>query len=211
MSEQKEPAAGGEQDRLMGHEYDGIQEFDNPMPAWWTWSYVASIVFAIGYALWLPGGVGKALGMGGLTVHEEYEAEVAEANEKMAALALTQVKEEDLQVLLADASAVAAGKAKFATTCAVCHGDKGEGKIGPNLTDDSWIHGQGKLLDVYKTVSDGVPAKGMPTWNRQLKVDEIKQIVAFLGTIQNSNVPGKEAQGIRIGPPATPAATAPAK
>ncbi len=184
------------QDRLMAHDYDGIQEFDNPMPAWWKAIYIVSIIFAVGYYLYFY------QGMGGKSIHEEYDAEVAEAQVKYAAFSLAEVKEADLEALAKDPAAVAAGKAKFAAVCVACHDQQGQGKIGPNLTDEYWIHGKGTLVDIIKVVSEGVPAKGMPTWSRQMKADEIKQVVAFVASIRNTHVAGKAPQGDKVGEPA---------
>jgi cytochrome c oxidase cbb3-type subunit III len=92
--------------------------------------------------------------------------------------------------------------------CAQCHAEDGRGNIGPNLTDHYWIHGQGKLLDIYEVVHDGVPAKGMPAWSRQLSPAELAKVTAFVGSIRGKNLPGKGPEGAKVDAPgaAEPAA-----
>ena len=70
--------------------------------------------------------------------------------------------------------------------------------IGPNLTDNAWIHGAGKLTDIYGVVDGGVAAKGMPAWGRQLTPIELRKVVAFVGTLRGTNVPGKAAEGTPV-------------
>jgi cytochrome c oxidase cbb3-type subunit III len=107
--------------------------------------------------------------------------------------------------VMADGTSLEAGKAVFQARCASCHAEKGQGLIGPNLTDDAWIHGQGTLLDIYGTVNAGVLDKGMPAWGRQLSPLELRTVVAFVGSLRGTHVPGKEPQGAQGGPaPAAP-------
>lgn len=179
--------------QVLDHEIDGIQEFDNPMPGWWKWTFVACVAFAIAYAI-AEHGLGLIQ-----SPQQEWAAEEAIAREKAAAEAASAVTEADLAVLLADPAHVAAGAAKFATTCAVCHGPGGEGTIGPNLTDEFWIHGDGTLLAIHKTVADGVPEKGMPTWKKQLSPKDLHDVVAFVGSLRGKKVPGGKApQGLAV-------------
>jgi cytochrome c oxidase cbb3-type subunit 3 len=173
--------------KIVEHEIDGIQEYDNPMPGWWKWTFVACCVFAVGYVI-AEHGLGLIQ-----TPQQEWAAEDAIARDKAAAEAANAVTEADLTTLLADASHVSAGAAKFATTCAVCHGAGGEGKIGPNLTDGFWLHGDGTLLAIHKTVAEGVPEKGMPTWKKQMSTQELRDVVAFVGSLRGKNVTGGKA------------------
>ncbi len=176
--------------QVLDHEVDGIQEYDNPAPGWWKWTFAACCLFAVVYAV-----AEHALGLI-QSPQEEWAAEDAIAREKAALEAANAVTEADLAVLLADPAHVAAGSAKFATTCGVCHGLGGEGKIGPNLTDDFWLHGDASLLAIFKTVADGVPEKGMPTWKKQLSPKELQDVVVYVGSLRGKNLPGgKAAQG----------------
>jgi cytochrome c oxidase cbb3-type subunit III len=167
------------------HEYDGIEEADNELPMWWIAIFVGTIFF--GAAYWL--------------VYQSFHAAPSPAEELAAAEAQARkragvIGDEDLIAASKDQAAVAAGKAAFTTNCVACHGDKGEGKIGPNLTDVFWIHG-GAPKDIMATIKDGIPAKGMPTWGPVLGAGTVKNVVAYLLTLRNTNVAGKEPQGER--------------
>ena len=96
---------------------------------------------------------------------------------------------------MADSALMQDAKVTFAERCAVCHGAEGQGVIGPNLTDASWIHGKGQLMDIFGVVSHGVPAKGMPAWELTLKPIEVRKLVAFVGTMRGKNLPGKAPEG----------------
>jgi cytochrome c oxidase cbb3-type subunit 3 len=103
--------------------------------------------------------------------------------------------------MAANAGLMADAKTLFVQKCAQCHGNEGEGKIGPTLTDEYWLHGDGSLMAIYTAVSDGFPAKGMPTWSRQMRLVEVMKVAAFVGTIRNTNLPGPQpAEGTRIAP-----------
>lgn len=91
--------------------------------------------------------------------------------------------------------ALAAGKALFIDRCAQCHGDRGQGSVGPNLTDRYFLHGRGTLSDLYEIVSEGAPARGMPAWGGELTPAELRDVVAFVGSLRFTNVPGKAPQG----------------
>jgi cytochrome c oxidase cbb3-type subunit 3 len=177
----------------MDHEYDGIREYDNPLPRWWTLIFWATFVFSLGYV------VHYHLSGRGQSVSAEYAADMREAREQDAKRALGDKPTEDgLAKLVANAQVMSDAKVLFAERCAQCHGDSGQGTIGPNLTDDYWIHGKGALLDIYQVVADGVPEKGMPAWSRQLAPIEVAKLSAYIGSLRHTNVPGKPPQGTRF-------------
>jgi len=174
------------------HAYDGIQEYDNPMPRWWVNLFWATIIFSIGYCAYYMGGVG---GTDAETYEQEMasltaEREVNKPEEPEGGVDLGQ------RLLLAalSADAVSAGKTIFDTRCMPCHGDKGQGLIGPNFTDDNWIHG-GSLEEIFHVVTVGVPEKGMIPWEGQLSEEERISVVAFIRSIQGTNVAGKAPEG----------------
>jgi cytochrome c oxidase cbb3-type subunit III len=105
-----------------------------------------------------------------------------------------QVGEDELVSASQSSSLVASGKQAFMTNCVACHGPNAEGKIGPNLTDSNWLHG-GAAAQIFGTIRDGVPAKGMPGWGPILGQDAIKSIAAYVLTLRNTNVPGKPPEG----------------
>jgi cytochrome c oxidase cbb3-type subunit 3 len=196
MAKAKQPAetteAPVDEELLIGdHEYDGIQEYDNPLPRWWTLIYVGTIVFSVGYYVHYHLGEGE-----GVLAAYAAEASAAEKN----APALVNVTEEALASIVGSAAGVTAGKEVFVARCAVCHGDSAEGKIGPNLTDHHWIHGAGSLTDIYKTTSEGVAAKGMPAWAKQLTPKELQNVVGFVGSLRGKMTPGKTAEGTEHAP-----------
>lgn len=178
-------------DHLLEHSYDGIQEYDNPLPRWWVWIFWATIVFALAYAFDVTG---RMKGPGRL---KEYEAQMAEAAKRWPAATGTA----DPAVLVAlarDPRAVAAGKATFTTTCAPCHRPDGGGLIGPNLTDDYWIHG-GTLPQIQNTISVGVLDKGMPQWGKMLKPEQINDVTAYVASLRGTHPPNPKApQGAKL-------------
>lgn len=186
--------AAVDEDPLTDHEYDGIREYDNPMPQWWKATLWACVVFSAGY--WFHyhmAGTGES-------VADAYAADVATAQSARAARAATEVVSEELLAgLLGTPDAVSAGAAVFEKNCVTCHSEKGQGLIGPNLTDDHWIHGEGKLMDIYKTVNEGVVEKGMIAWGNTLPPAELRQVVAYVGSIRGTNVPGKAPEGKKVG------------
>jgi cytochrome c oxidase cbb3-type subunit 3 len=166
-----------EKDHLLEHSYDGIQEYDNPMPRWWVITFWVTIVFAVAYALNI-GGIG--LGAGRIAA---YDAEMAAFRK-----AHPEIKAPDPAALLAavaNPDELKEGKAIFAKNCVACHGLDGGGIIGPNLTDDYWIHG-GRIEQIGATVTTGVPAKGMPTWGKILKPKEVEEVVAYVWTLHGT-------------------------
>ena len=185
----QQPANDNE--RLLEHSYDGIQEYDNPLPRWWVYLFYATIVFSVLY--WFNIGVGAGKGR-----IAQYEAEVAAA--KAAHPPRQESGPAELAALAGNPQVVTAGRAVFTTNCASCHRADGGGLIGPNLTDDSWLHGS-TLPEIHRTVSEGVLAKGMPNWGKLLKADDVDAVVAYVSTLRNTQVPGgKAAEGTKVAP-----------
>jgi cytochrome c oxidase cbb3-type subunit 3 len=175
------------------HEIDGIQEYDNKLPNWWLYTLFGSIIFGFGY--WF---VYQTSGFGDLP-HAAYEAEMDKAAMAQAgdAKLLGPVTPEALTTLSKDRGVVARGKQVFTTTCVACHRADGGGVVGPNLTDEFWLHG-GAPDKVYKTITSGVADKGMPAWGPQLGPERVQAVTAYVLTIRGTNVAGgKAAQGER--------------
>jgi cytochrome c oxidase cbb3-type subunit 3 len=164
---------GREQDHLLNHNYDGIQEYDNPLPTWWTTLFWTTIVFSVLYAVYFHFGHGK------LAV-EAYNEDMIAYYELQAEqlLALGPIRESTLLALQDDDAMMAGGQQIFVSKCAQCHANDGGGNIGPNLTDGFWLHG-GRLTDIYHTVMEGVPSKGMLAWKNQLGPAEIMSVSAI--------------------------------
>lgn len=173
---------------LREHVFDGIQEYDNRLPRWWLWTLHLTVVFGLFY--WLH----YAVLQFGPSAHENYLAAVKADDEKVAAR-LGPISNEMLVGLSKLESKVAAGRQEFITTCVQCHREDGGGGIGPNLTDDYWLHG-GEPMDLLRVIRDGVTDKGMAAWGDSLGMTKITELVAYLETIRSKNVTGgKEPQG----------------
>jgi cytochrome c oxidase cbb3-type subunit III len=170
----------------------GYQVADNPAPRWWIALLCVAFALAAGSWYWH-----ELLGASP-TPLDRYAAERAAALDTG-----EPVTRELLLELAADELTVRAGAQGYARNCARCHGERGEGSIGPNLTDEFWLHG-GAATDIYELVLDGRPLKGMPAWGLQLGPGACKQITAFVLTLRNTNVEGKPPEGERWAPPAEP-------
>jgi len=188
-----------DRDRLISHGYDGIQEYDNPLPGWWVWIFWVTIVFSLGYWAYYQLGPGP-------TVIAVYEAEMkAVAERQPAASAAAGFSDQALLALQKNAGAMAKGKEIFATKCMPCHGDRGQGIVGPNLTDDYWLHG-GRPSEIFHTITEGVPEKGMVPWKTQLSPDEIAAVTAFVGSLHGTNPPNaKPPEGQKVAADGAPA------
>lgn len=169
---------------IKDHEYDGIKELDNPLPGWWLTTFYGTIIFAVIYYIYYTF-------MGGPTLQDELKVAMNEVNANKAANVKT-LSEEELTAKITP-PVIEEGKAVFATRCASCHGEKGGGLIGPNLTDNFWIHGTGTRADIYTVVSQGVADKGMPAWGELLKPEEVIAAVGFVYSLKNTNIPGGKA------------------
>ena len=181
-------------DRLLEHEYDGIQEYDNPMPRWWVWLFWATIAFAALYWLNLPGiGTGKGR-------IASYEQDVARAQAKYGPRAPAPGRgptDAQLIAFARDPARRAQGKVVFETNCTPCHRADGGGVIGPNLTDDYWIHG-GRPTQILQTMTVGVPDKGMPAWGAVLKPGDVVAAAAYVMSLHDTHPPApKEPQGVK--------------
>lgn len=162
---------------LIEHAYDGIQEFDNPMPLWLTLLLVGTIFFAIGYLAWYH------VFDRGVLPAQAWQAEMAVVAEQRAARR-AQAAEVDLQALLTDAAALAEGEQIFATNCAPCHAPDGSGLIGPNLKDATWIHGTGTVTDIAQVVANGVLDKGMPAWEGVIGLEKVQRVSAWVANLR---------------------------
>jgi cytochrome c oxidase cbb3-type subunit 3 len=177
-----------EKDVLMHHEYDGIRELDNVLPPWWLWLFYGTVIWSVVFLLNV-----HVLDIWP-TQEEEYRLEMAQAKADVDAY-LAQfagVVDETNVTALTDETAMAGGRATFETYCKACHGGAGEGGVGPNLTDDHWIHGGG-VQNVFKTIKYGVPEKGMIAWKAQLKPAEMQAVASYILKLHGTNPPNAKA------------------
>jgi cytochrome c oxidase cbb3-type subunit III len=168
--------------------YDGIEEQNHPLPRWWKWTFLGAPVFALLYWFTYQGLHARP------SVRERYivERDAELALRAQSAFSKGQLTGDVLVGLSKDPAMVSKGQAVFTTTCAACHRADGGGNIGPNLTDEYWLHG-GKPEDIYKTVHEGVVAKGMPAWAPVLGDEKVADAVAYVLTLRDTRVAGGKA------------------
>jgi len=167
---------------LMDHEADGIRELDNKLPRWWVYLFYGTTVFAAVYLLYY-----HVLGQGDLMA-AQYDKEMKVGNELKARA--MQKFESGMETLEPSKEPVvlASGKQTFLRLCAPCHRPDGGGLVGPNLTDDYWIHGS-KFSDNVRTIWNGVPEKGMITWKNYLKPSEVYEVASYIYTLRGTHPP----------------------
>jgi cytochrome c oxidase cbb3-type subunit 3 len=183
-----------EKELIIAHDYDGIQELDNPIPAWFMYLFYITIFFAVGYLLNY-----HVFHIGQLQ-YAEYKTEMdqADAEKKLFLSKAANRVDENTVKLVHDPAVLSSGEAIFKQSCVPCHGDHAQGVVGPNLTDDYWLHG-GKINDLFKTIKYGVQAKGMPTWEKQLSPKQISDVANYIKSLHGTNPAGaKEPQGEKV-------------
>lgn len=183
-----------ERELLMEHTYDGIAELDNPTPPWFMYLFYSTIIFGLIYGAYYH------VYQDGNIQETEYKTEVATAEKAREAYMkqfANSVNEDNVTASTA-AKDLTEGSQIYTTNCVACHGDKGQGGVGPNLTDKFWIHG-GRIKDLFKTITHGIPEKGMIAWEKTLNPLQVQKVASFILTLQGSNPPGaKEPQGEEI-------------
>lgn len=176
---------------MTDHEYDGIRELDNSLPPWWVYMFYATIVFSVVYLA-----AYHVFGWGQLQ-DEEYQTELAEAQAQIEEYMATKgdLINENTVTVVTDEALLAEGQSIYAANCAACHGMELQGTVGPNLVDAYWIHG-GSVGDIYKTIHDGVPSKGMISWKAQLSPEQIQNVSSYIISMEGTEPAGaKEPQG----------------
>lgn len=209
------------EDKLFDHDYDGIREYDNPLPPWWVNLFFITIVWSVVYVLyyhvfeigdrsfdefkkeydqtWIkekdPGYVHAEILPGYRNPYYSNRPEITPKS--MLSGVVLKPKEEEKEIVydftaLTDQPALQKGHEVWVKNCVVCHGQKGEGGIGPNLTDDYWIHGNG-INNIMKTIIKGVPEKGMLAWGKILKQEEMLHVGSYVMTLHGTNPPNAKA------------------
>lgn len=157
-------------DQSFDHDYDGIKEYDNPLPRWWVWMFILSVAWAVVYLPYYHFGPGQL-------PTEVYDEDMAAW---LAAHPPEPLPDEDAMIAMAaDESLVAMGQSVFASRCTSCHGPDGGGLVGPNLTDDHAIHGYSRAAIVKVVHDGGRPNKGMQAWKDQLSREEIYAVALY--------------------------------
>lgn len=175
---------------MRDHSYDGIMELDNKAPAWFQFLFYITIVFAVIYMINF-----HVLKKDNLMIDEYIQEMTAAQQEKESLMKTGGLINETNVTVLDSPEDLKAGKEIYTINCVSCHGNLGEGTVGPNLTDDYWIHGGG-IKNVFATISNGVPAKGMITWKAQLNPKQIQQTASYILTLHGTKPPnGKAPEG----------------
>lgn len=165
------------EEKTTGHVYDGIEEFDNPLPAWWLNLFVLSMVFGIGYLVLFPG-LGSFKGVLGWTQESQWQHEKERLDSKFDE-ALKLYAATPVETLAKDEKARRSGQRLFASYCATCHGSDAGGNVGfPNLRDNDWLWG-GAPDNIKETITKG--RKGsMPAWKGILNEQQINDVAVWL-------------------------------
>ena len=205
-----------DKDKMTDHEYDGIRELDNDLPRWWLYMFYISIVIAVVYMFYyhvfdigylsadeykkemdpnyqrVKEADAKLLG-----VFHEYHSPyynpgettpASEAGDRGEYVELSAASDTMTYLALTEAAAIESGKKVYDKNCVQCHGKLGEGGIGPNLTDEYWLHG-GDVTDIVKTIKYGFPAKGMVAWRGTIRPEQILEVSSYIKTIHGTNPP----------------------
>lgn len=165
-----------ETDQVFDHDYDGIHEYDNPLPRWWVYMFIGCVVWAIVYVPYYHFGPGQLPG-------EVYDEDMAAWYEKHPPPKLAEPAE--LEAMAGDEKLIAEGQSVYQIRCASCHKMDGGGLVGPNLCDDYAIHGYG-MEEIAKIVFDGVPDKGMLAWKSQLTMQEIYAVSTYVHSLRGT-------------------------
>ena len=177
------------------HVYDGIVEHDNFLPRWWLGLFYGGILFGAAYFVYYQLGPGP-------TLVEEYQSDITRRDAQRAAnppqVADTIGDDASLKAWAESKEHLTQGKAAYDAKCAVCHGQAGEGGIGPNLADDYWIHGV-KPTQMAATISKGILDKGMPAWGSLLSNDEMKSVIGYVRSLHGTQPANAKApQGEKV-------------
>ena len=177
------------------HAYDGIEEYDNPLPGWWKWLFIASIFFSPFYWVYYHSGTE------GRSVQDSYSVALAENTRlQFKEIGTLSVDEPTINRFRVKDNWVKVGASVFQTNCVSCHGREGEGKVGPNLTDGAYKN-VATLGDIGKVINNGAGNGAMPKWSNRLSVNEIVMVSAYVASLRDTNVEGgKDAEG-RVIPP----------
>lgn len=194
-------------DVVLDHNYDGIQEYDNPTPGWWWMLFNVTIVFSVVYFAYYQ------LSAVAPTVQDEYEVAVTEAlREQFGEIGELKPDEPTMLRFLHDDKWLAVGRSTFIGKCASCHGRDANGLVGPNMTDDNYKNVK-KLTDIATVIRDGAANGAMPSWKNQLHPNEVVLTACYIASLRGKNMPGPRGpEGDIIPPwPTAPAASQPEK
>lgn len=189
------------------HDYDGIRELDNSLPPWWVWLFYLTIIWGVGYMVYYH------FSDMGVNQETEYLMAMEAGEEQKTKFLASQANavDENSVVYLDDAASLEEGKSIYMANCAACHGNNGEGTVGPNFTDKYWIHGGG-IKNIFSTIKYGVPEKGMISWKTQLRPAAMQKVASYIMALEGTNPPNPKApEGQLYEPENTETQTPPAE
>ena len=171
-----------EKDILLDHDYDGIQELDNSLPPWWKYGFYLTIIVSVIYLYRFH------ISHDGLSQEQEYTVEMQKGEEEKAAYLAKSANnvDENTVTQLTDAASISDGHELFIKTCAACHVADGGGNVGPNLTDEYWLHGGG-IKDIFKSIKYGWQDKGMKSWKDDYSPKQIQELASFIKSLKGSH------------------------
>jgi cytochrome c oxidase cbb3-type subunit III len=181
MSNDKKPDS-----KIMDHDYDGIKEADNDMPSWWIWSFFLCIIFAAIYFLHYFSNSGPTLAM-------EFDKEWGAHQARYQSAKAPELSDAELAALFAKKEVIDEGVVVYQRACLACHGDQLQGVVGPNLTDQYWVYGDGSAKKIVEVIRNGVTEKGMPAWGQTLKPQELVAVAAYVRGQRGKQVQGAKA------------------
>lgn len=184
-----------ENEKLTDHTYDGIQEYDNPLPGWWKFLFWFFILIAPIYYLYFH------CGIEGRSIHDQYNNHMASIYElKFAEIGELTADRETLLKYTKESDWLAVGKVIYQTNCTSCHGADGGGLVGPNLTDNFWKHTT-NIEGIAKIIEEGAANGAMPAWkNRLTHPNQIVLTAAYVASLRENPVDGKGPEGKEIAP-----------
>ncbi|MGB0467705.1 MAG: cytochrome-c oxidase, cbb3-type subunit III [Pontibacterium sp.] len=174
-------------EETLGHEFDGIAEYDNPLPSWWFQMFLGTVIFGLVYLVMYPG-LGNFQGLLGWTSTNQWEEEMQHADEvykpvfaKYATLSVEDLQKEE------NAGGLKMGQRMFANNCSLCHGSTGTGAYGfPNLTDNDWLYG-GDVASIKTTIESG-RIGGMPPWGAVLGEEGVRDVTSYVLSLSDQQV-----------------------
>jgi len=176
----------GDYDKLFDHEYDGIKEYDNPLPSWWTWLWVASMVFSVVYFFYYHVGVGPS-------VEDKYQTAVASHIEKqLASLGEISADDQTIVRLMNEDEFMSAMGGLFRGSCAQCHANDGGGNVGPNLTDDQYKNVT-RPRDIFRIINEGIPGTSMPAWGTRFREPQMILLAAYVASLRGQEAASPKA------------------
>ncbi len=174
----------------LGHAYDGIQEYDNPLPGWWTWIFIGTIVFSLFYILYFHSGAPNR------TMFDSLEAtQRALTKKQYGSIGELTQNRETLVRFMQDKDWALYGKSIYRTNCQSCHGPDGGGLVGPNLTDTTWKNVK-HVEDIITIINNGAGNNSMPAWKQRFTDPrDIIMVAAYVASLQGTSTAGKGPDG----------------